>query len=210
MLTLALLLILSRLASQACSDEGAQRARAAAPIRTMATLALVAVLGTIVAGGYMAARDLHGTDPQQAKTVAIDAHMACGKQFPTCNDAFLPFGESKAVDIHLAHRAFMYTSVLLIAALSILVLRRRRQMAPGQARGLTRWLAAVDGVLVVQVLLGALNVWLGEHEWLIVVHLTTGMLLWSALVLLCASALGLQLPEPASQRRKAAVEAVPI
>ena len=34
-------------------------------------------------------------------------------------------------------------------------------------------------ILVVQVTLGALNVWLGEHAWLVVVHLAVGTLLFS-------------------------------
>ena len=39
------------------------------------------------------------------------AHHACGKQFPTCNGDFMPFGQSRLVDIHLTHRAFMYLAV---------------------------------------------------------------------------------------------------
>jgi heme A synthase len=35
---------------------------------------------------------------------------------------------------------------------------------------------------VVQVMLGALNVWLGEHAWLVVAHLTVATLLWASLV----------------------------
>ncbi|MEX0993235.1 MAG: COX15/CtaA family protein [Solirubrobacterales bacterium] len=210
MLTLALLLVLSRLASQACNGGRSERLRAAAPLRIVSVLALAAVLATIVAGGYMASHDLRGSDPKQARSEALDAHMACGKQFPACNDAFLPFGESKAVDIHLTHRVFMYMSVLLIVALLVLVLRQRSRMEPESSRALTRWVTTVVGVLLLQVLLGALNVWLGEQEWLIVVHLTAGTLLWSALVMFCANAFGLQLPEPAAaKRRDRPAEAVP-
>ena len=36
------------------------------------------------------------------------AHHACGKEFPTCNGGFMPFGEARLVDIHLTHRFFMY------------------------------------------------------------------------------------------------------
>jgi heme A synthase len=43
-------------------------------------------------------------------------------------------------------------------------------------------LSALAALLVLQVLLGALNVWLGKHPGLIVAHLTTGTLLWSAAV----------------------------
>ena len=39
------------------------------------------------------------------------AHHACGKEFPTCNGDFMPFGEARLVDIHLTHRVFMYLAV---------------------------------------------------------------------------------------------------
>ncbi len=48
------------------------------------------------------------------------AHHACGKEFPTCNGDFMPFGQSRLVDIHLTHRAFMYlASVLLISLIVV-------------------------------------------------------------------------------------------
>ena len=42
------------------------------------------------------------------------AHHACGKEFPTCNGDFMPFGKARLVDIHLTHRAFMYLAALLV------------------------------------------------------------------------------------------------
>jgi heme A synthase len=42
---------------------------------------------------------------------------------------------------------------------------------------------AATGVLVVQILLGAINVWEGKHAGLIVAHLTVGTLLWALLAL---------------------------
>ena len=53
------------------------------------------------------------------------------------------------------------------------------------------------GILVVQILLGALNVWLGEHAELVVAHLTVGTLLW---VTVAYAALEL-VPVPASEPR---------
>ena len=38
---------------------------------------------------------------------------------------------------------------------------------------------AAGGILLVQLLLGALNVWLEEYEVLIVAHLAVGTLLWA-------------------------------
>src|SRR6185436_14114768 len=98
--------------------------------------------------------------------------MACGDDFPSCNGGFLPFGTSRAMDIHLTHRAFMYLASAAILALFVLVLAQRRRLDPDSARSLTLLAAAAVGVLLAQVLLGAMNVWLGEHETLIVAHLT--------------------------------------
>ena len=52
------------------------------------------------------------------------AHHACGKQFPTCNGEFMPFGKAELVDIHLTHRAFMYLASILVIALVVTALRR--------------------------------------------------------------------------------------
>ena len=100
--------------------------------------------------------------------VGDGAHHACGKEFPSCNGDFMPFGQARLVDIHLTHRAFMYIASLLVIALVVVALRRRP--TPGIVR--SAWLAAA--VLAAQVLVGALNVWLDEYEALIVLHLALG------------------------------------
>jgi heme A synthase len=164
--------------------------------RALGVAATGFVLCTIVAGGYMAGTQNYGRPDYQ---LGDGAHHACGKEFPTCNGGFMPFGQSRLVDIHLAHRAFMYVTSLLLLALVAIALRRR----PGGA--VVRTAQAILALLVAQVLVGALNVWLDEYEALIVLHLTLGTLLW-------ASALGLSLqlfrvPAPAPLRARA--EAVP-
>jgi heme A synthase len=137
-------------------------------LRVLAIGASVAVFCTIVAGGYMAGTQKYGRPDYQ---LGDGAHHACGTQFPSCNGGFMPFGESRLVDIHLTHRAFMYlASVLLI---TVIALALRRRVAVGYAYGLA-------ALLVAQILVGALNVWLtNEYEWLIVVHLALGTLLWA-------------------------------
>jgi heme A synthase len=127
------------------------------------------VLATIVAGGYMAGTQNYGRADYQ---LGDGAHHACGKEFPTCNGEFMPFGEARLVDIHLTHRFFMYLAVIAVLALVVLTLRRRpdRRLMTGA------WIAL--GLVVVQVLVGALNVWLDEYEAMIVLHLALGTLLW--------------------------------
>jgi heme A synthase len=162
MLLLGLLLYLYRRVSGAPVTEGGPR------LRALSIAASVAVLCTIVAGGYMAGTQNYGRADYQ---LGDGAHHACGKEFPTCNGEFMPFGKAELVDIHLTHRAFMYLASLLVIALVATAIRRGV---------LTRHAWALAGLLVVQVLVGALNVWLDEYELMILLHLALGTLLWAA------------------------------
>jgi len=179
MLLLGGLLYLLRGVSSARAEGGGPR--------LLAVAATVAVFCTVVAGGYMAGTQNYGRADYR---IGDGAHHACGKQFPSCNGDFMPFGQSRLVDIHLTHRAFMYLASVLLIALIVVSLRRR--VAVPYALGLS-------GLLVTQILVGALNVWLDEYEWLIVLHLALGTLLW-------ATTLGLTLqlaPAPVARRAKA-------
>jgi len=159
-------------------------------LRPLAIATTAAVFCTIVAGGYMAGTQNYGRADYQ---LGDGAHHACGKEFPSCNGEAMPFGQSRLVDIHLTHRAFMYLATLLAIALVAVALRRR--VAVGYA-----W--AVGALLVAQILVGALNVWLDEYELLILAHLALGTLLWTA-----SLSLTLELA-PARQRAARAAKAV--
>ena len=148
-------------------------------LRALAVAAQVAIFLTIVAGGYMAGTQNYGRADYQP---GAGAHHACGKQSPTCNGELLPFGETRLVDIHLTHRVLMYIASALVIALVVTALRRR------PSRGVVAMAWAALGLLLVQITLGALNVWLDEYELLIVAHLAGATLLWGSLV-----GLGLQL-----------------
>jgi heme A synthase len=158
--------------------------------RLLAVAASAAVFCTVVAGGYMAGTQNYGRADYQ---LGDGAHHACGKEFPSCNGDFMPFGQSRLVDIHLTHRAFMYLASVLLIALIVVSLRRRVAVP---------YALALAGLLVTQILVGALNVWLDEYEWLIVLHLALGTLLW-------ATTLGLTLQvSPARERAHGRAEAV--
>ena len=165
MALLALLLIVIRSCRQSTVDS-----RQSTGLRPLALVTSGFVLCTIVAGGYMAGTQNYGRADYQ---VGDGAHHACGKEFPSCNGEFMPFGDARLVDIHLTHRAFMYIATILVITLVALSLRR------GVATRFA-WLAL--GVLGAQVLVGALNVWLDEYEALIVLHLGLGTLLWMSVV----------------------------
>jgi heme A synthase len=184
MLLLGGLLYLWRGVSGASATDGGPR------LRVLGAAASVAVLCTIVAGGYMAGTQNYGRADYR---LGDGAHHACGKEFPTCNGEFMPFGKAELVDIHLTHRAFMYIAALLVT--SLVVVAVRRGVLPRYAWGLA-------GLLAVQILVGALNVWLDEYELLILLHLALGTLLW-------ATTLGLTLAlAPARERAPGRAEAV--
>jgi heme A synthase len=184
MLLLGLLLYLWRGVNGTPQVPGGRR------LRPLSIAASVAVLCTIVAGGYMAGTQNYGRADYQ---LGDGAHHACGKEFPTCNGEFMPFGKAELVDIHLTHRAFMYLASLLVIALAVVAIRRGV---------LTRYAWALAGLLALQVLVGALNVWLDEYELLILLHLALGTLLW-------ATTLGMTLGlAPARERAPRRAEAV--
>jgi heme A synthase len=176
MLLLALLLWLGAKARSE-SHESSREADPGrgAPVRGLkpfAAVAAVLLLSAIVAGGYMAGTEEEGVSESGANVAG--AHVACGEQFPECGDGrFLPFGNNRLTDIHLTHRALVYGATIAILALLGVALARGAR---------DRWLAIAGLLLLVQLLLGALNVWLGEHAVLVVAHLTTGTLLWIAVL----------------------------
>jgi heme A synthase len=161
-------------------DSGREPLAVPGRFRALAFSAQAVLLGAIVAGGYMAGSEKDGLQ-LWAKTRHLagahyqGAHYACGHQFPACNDGFLPFG-TRMVDIHLTHRVFVYLTTLLVVALVVAILRRRPSESMVKAAKLA------IGLLVLQIVLGALNVWLtNEYAALVVAHLTVATLLWATL-----------------------------
>jgi heme A synthase len=189
MLLLALLLALRRLAQADAGEPSAQAAQGGSRVlRVLTVSALALVLATIVAGGLVAGTEGEGkpTEP------VLGAHLACGEQFPTCLDRFMPFGLDRLVDIQLTHRLFMYLAAIAVVAMAVVAARQR---APNRAFYLA------PAVLAVQILLGALNVWLGEHAGLIVAHLAVGTLLWGVVVVAAASLVPVSAPADDRVRR---------
>jgi heme A synthase len=164
MLLLGVLVVLA-LAARGRPSPGREPA---AP-RVVAVPACALLLATIVAGGLVAGSERHGT-PDGGRSEG--AHMACGAEFPSCNGALLPLGESEMIDIQLAHRIAMLLAVAAIGALVALLL----------SRGSARLGYAIATVLATQVWLGALNVWAGETAALVVAHLAVATLLWALVV----------------------------
>ncbi len=186
MLLVGLLFVLRR-SSERTAPPPAESVRGLRPL-SFVTAGLV--LATIVAGGYVAGTEYHGTPEQD---VVVGAHTACGTgwssaQFPGCNgQGALSFGQSRLADIQLTHRLFMYLTAISVLAMAALALRRR---APSRAF----WIAAL--ILIGQIALGAINVWAGKHAGLVIAHLALGTTLWATVVYATATLLAVSAPSP--------------
>jgi heme A synthase len=191
MLLLGLLFVLRRSAE----PNVAPPAQATGGVRALGVVTSLLVLATIVAGGYVAGTEYHGTPEQN---VIAGAHTACGtgwdtNQFPGCNgQGFLSFGQSRLADIQLTHRLFMYLTAIAVIALAAVALRRR---APSRAF----WIAPL--ILVGQIALGAINVWAGKHAGLILGHLALGTTLWATVVYATATLMPASVPVGEAVRR---------
>ena len=127
-------------------------------------------------------RDRGGGRRRQPSATSTAPTSPAASSSPTASTAGrCPFGESRLSDIHLTHRVFVYGATARDPAPA----RRRARAAASRSR-----LLALGGrrCSSVQLLLGALNVWLGEHAVLIVAHLITATLLWSTVVLIAFTA----------------------
>ena len=187
MLLLGILILLRRWSS----DPQPVEAEGTRGLRTLAVIAAGLVFATIVAGGYVAGTEGEGTPNEPV----LGAHMACGQQFPTCVNRFMPFGEDRLIDIQLTHRAFMYVTVIAVIALLVVSLRQGVR-----GREFT-WLAAL---VLAQVLLGASNVWFGKHAGLIVGHLALGTIIWAWAVYAATQLAAVRAPvAPARDERRA-------
>jgi heme A synthase len=190
MLLLGLLIGLRRVAQPEVSwpADGSRALRATAAVTS------VLLLSTIVAGGYVAGTEGEGTPNQPV----MGAHLACGKEFPGCLGKFMPFEYGRLVDIQLTHRLLMYLTSIALLAMTAVALRRRA-LTPSAARARFTPFLIAPLLLAGQILLGAMNVWLGEHPGLIVAHLTIATVLWATVVYAAASLLR----APAGARRRA-------
>lgn len=199
MLFVGLMLLLRRASApdQEAETPPAERVRG---LRATTALAAGLVLATIVAGGYVAGTEKHGT-PEAP--LGGQAHVACGTgfdadNFPACNGEFLGFGQSRLADIQLAHRALMFLAAIAVIAMVALAVRRR---APSRA------FVAAGVILVFQIALGAVNVWAGKHAGLIIGHLALGTALWSTVVYAAATLLPVSVPASERVARREATEA---
>ncbi len=110
------------------------------------------------------------------------AGYAC-RDWPLCNGKSFLGGGDRLADIHALHRLAAAAAGILVAALVWQAFTRHRRNRPVLTAA-----ASAGGLFVVQVLVGAGNVWLELDEWIRAAHLGVGALVWSALVVTTALA----------------------
>ena len=120
--------------------------------------------------------------------------MGCGDHWPLCNGHFFPPLDDIGTVIEWSHRlmaALVSGLVVALAAYGWFLDRRpfpgrQRSVNPGLAPGVRKPTAAFValGLLVLQVLLGAVTVTLELPPWTVILHLGTAMLLLAILLIL--------------------------
>jgi len=145
----------------------------------LAVVATAATFGLIVFGGVVR---------------ITGSGMGCGDHWPLCNGSLLPPMDLPTF-IEYGHRIFALLVVALVAALAVGAWRRRGDddsVAPeasGSWHRLRRFAGLAVGLLLVQVLLGAITVWLELPPMSVILHLGTGMALMATLAVAASEAL---------------------
>ena len=112
------------------------------------------------------------------------AGMAYGT-FPSFNGKAIPQFDSGLVfrqSLQVGHRLVAYALLAMIVALLL------RSRGAGVDLVVRRCAELATALVVVQILLGALNVWWGLRAWSVVPHMLVGATLWTALVVVSVRA----------------------
>ena len=164
-------LVLSGVETRARGVAGPVAARRHDPFRTLAVLTLAATYGLVLIGGYVS---------------ASGAGLAC-PDWPLCYGQLLP-SLTGGVGAHLLHRfaaALAGALIVLIAAAAYRTQARRPQLQAASAIAV--------GLLILQIILGALNIEYRLADAVTTAHLATAAALFAALVVLAV--LAHRLPE---------------
>jgi len=102
--------------------------------------------------------------------------LGCGEHWPLCNGHLLPPLDDIGTVIEWSHRLVAALVTILVVALAI------PGLAPGVKKSKAPYVAL--GLLVIQILLGAITVKLALPAWTVVLHLGTAMLLLATLLII--------------------------
>jgi heme A synthase len=119
-----------------------------------------------------------------------ESGMGCGDDWPLCNGQVVP-DMSFATFIEFGHRVVAAVVALMVAAVAVTAWKWSQPGEPGWSRLRRKGLLAVV-LVTVQILLGAITVWLELPPTSVILHLGTAMLL---LALLLSASLDAGAPE---------------
>ena len=121
--------------------------------------------------------------------------MGCGDDWPLCNGRLIPPMDLPTM-IEYGHRlAALVVAALVVGVFALSYVARRREgeisaERTGSAGRLLALAATAVALLVLQILLGAVTVWLELPPTSVILHLGTAMLLLATLVVLTSEAFG--------------------
>jgi cytochrome c oxidase assembly protein subunit 15 len=132
-----------------------------APAGRLATLAAGSVLALLLVGSYVSGRGAGAAFPD----------------WPLMNGKLIPDLGNQLYAIHFLHRALAVVVGAVVAAIAWQTLKRKGEL-PLQAR----FAHAAIGLFVLEVAIGAANVWTGLNAAFVTAHLLVGALIWGSLV----------------------------
>jgi len=107
--------------------------------------------------------------------------MGCGPDWPLCNGQLIPPMDFETL-IEYGHRLVAALVSFLVFSVAIYALKHRRTPGLGD-RGIVGWSLLALCLLIVQVLVGAVTVWLELPTGTVVLHLIVASLLLAALII---------------------------
>jgi heme A synthase len=122
--------------------------------------------------------------------------MGCGDQWPLCNGRLFPPLNDIGTVIEWSHRLVAALVSVLVLALAVYGWWLDRRNVRPSDRPTVRPSYVALGLLIVQVLLGAITVKLELPAWSVVLHLGTAMLLLATLLIAAAGQVGAQHAAP--------------
>ncbi len=108
--------------------------------------------------------------------------MGCGDHWPLCNGHLFPPLSDIGTVIEWSHRLVAALVSLLVVGLAVYAWRATDPGNPGLAPGVRRAPFVAVGLLVLQVVLGAITVKLALPPWTVILHLGTAMMLLATLL----------------------------
>ena len=127
--------------------------------------------------------------------------MGCGDDWPLCNGHLIPPLSDPATLIEWSHRLVALVVSVLVVGLAALAYARRTDAGVSGPGGPLRAAAVAVVLLVIQVLLGAVTVWLDLPPSTVIMHLGTAIAMVAVLMVVGFRA-GSYVPDPALADRR--------